>query len=304
MPRVLIVDDDKTQLELLQDALGGENLEIVVATNASETFEAIYRQIPDLIILDIGLPGEDGFGILQSIRVEPRYDAVPVIIYSASHDVDSKIKALDLGAVKYLEKPLHAKEMMAHVRAIMRFKLKQDQTFEEYKRLSELSLIDPLTGAYNRRALDTFLKSRLSESSRHGIPVSCVMFDIDHFKEVNDSHGHHVGDIVLKDISDLVRGLCRQEDALIRYGGEEYLVILFHTPREGAEIFGERVRECVADHLFKSGDLEITITISGGIASQPEDKLADDSEAMIKLADQRLYSAKRGGRNLVISSDA
>ena len=91
MPRVLIVDDDKAQLLLMQDALGGENLEIVSATNASETFEAIYRQIPDLIILDIGLPGEHGFDILRSIRVEPRYDAVPVVIYSASHDTDSKV---------------------------------------------------------------------------------------------------------------------------------------------------------------------------------------------------------------------
>ena len=262
MPRVLIVDDDNAQLLLLQEALSSENLEIILASDARKTFEAIYRQIPDLIILDIGLSGEDGFDILRSIRVEPSYDTVPVVIYSASHDIDSKTQALDLGAVEFLEKPLHTRELAAHVRAVLRFKLKQDQIFEEYKRLSELSLTDPLTGAYNRRALDTFLKSRLSESSRHGIPVSCIMFDIDHFKNVNDSHGHHVGDIVLKDISELVRGLCRQEDALIRYGGEEYLVILFHTPREGAEIFGERVRECVAEHDFKSGDLEIKITIS------------------------------------------
>ena len=304
MPRVLIVDDDKEQLQLMQDGLASENMEVVFATDARETFEAIYRQIPDLIILDIGLEEVDGFDILRSIRVEPRYDAVPVIIFSADHDSESKIKALDLGAVKYLEKPLHLKEMSAHIRAVLRFKLKQDQTFEEYKRLSELTLIDPLTGAYNRRALDTFLKSRLSESSRHGIPVSCVMFDIDHFKNVNDSHGHHVGDIVLRDISDLVRGLCRQEDALIRYGGEEYLVILFHTPRDGAEIFGERVRECVTEHKFTSGDLQIAITVSGGIASQPEDEIDADPEAMIKLADQRLYTAKRNGRDQVISTGA
>ncbi len=303
MPRVLIVDDDNAQLLLLQEALSSENLEIILASDARKTFEAIYRQIPDLIILDIGLSGEDGFDILRSIRVEPSYDTVPVVIYSASHDIDSKTQALDLGAVEFLEKPLHTRELAAHVRAVLRFKLKQDQIFEEYKRLSELSLTDPLTGAYNRRALDTFLKSRLSESSRHGIPVSCIMFDIDHFKNVNDSHGHHVGDIVLKGISELVRGLCRQEDALIRYGGEEYLVILFHTPREGAEIFGERVRECVAEHDFKSGDLEIKITISGGIASQPEDDLPVDPEAMIKLADQRLYTAKRNGRDQVVSSD-
>jgi two-component system KDP operon response regulator KdpE len=156
VPRVLIVNDDKTQLRLMQGGLARENMEVDFARDARETFEAIYRQIPNLIILDLGLSDVDGLEILRSIRVEPRYDPV-VIIFSADHDSESKIKALDLGAVKYLEKPLHIKEISAHIRAILRFKLKQNQTFEEYKRLSELSLIDPLTGAYNRRALDTFL---------------------------------------------------------------------------------------------------------------------------------------------------
>jgi diguanylate cyclase (GGDEF)-like protein len=300
MPKVLIVVDDRAQFLLIQNFLDGEKLELVAAKDARETFEAIYQQMPDLIIVDIDLQGEDGFDILRSIRVESRYDAIPIVVYSSQNDTDTKTRALDLGALEYLKKPLTSKELAAHVRAILRFKLKQDQIFEEYKRLSELSLTDPLTGAYNRRALDTFLKSRLSESSRHGIPVSCVMFDIDHFKDVNDTHGHQVGDVVIKDISDLVRSLCRQEDALIRYGGEEYLVILFHTPRDGAVIFGERVRESVSEHAFHSGELKITI--SGGIASLPEDEIPSDPEAMINLADQRLYTAKRKGRDQIVSS--
>ena len=300
MPKVLIVVDDRAQFLLIQNFLDGEKLELVAPKDARETFEAIYQQMPDLIIVDIDLQGEDGFDILRSIRVESRYDAIPIVVYSSQNDTDTKTRALDLGALEYLKKPLTSKELAAHVRAILRFKLKQDQIFEEYKRLSELSLTDPLTGAYNRRALDTFLKSRLSESSRHGIPVSCVMFDIDHFKDVNDTHGHQVGDVVIKDISDLVRSLCRQEDALIRYGGEEYLVILFHTPRDGAVIFGERVRESVSEHAFHSGELKITI--SGGIASLPEDEIPSDPEAMINLADQRLYTAKRKGRDQIVSS--
>ena len=300
MPKVLIVVDDRAQFLLIQNFLDGEKLELVAAKDARETFEAIYQQMPDLIIVDIDLQGEDGFDILRSIRVEPRYDAIPIVVYSSQNDTDTKTRALDLGALEYLKKPLTSKELAAHVRAILRFKLKQDQIFEEYKRLSELSLTDPLTGAYNRRALDTFLKSRLSESSRHGIPVSCVMFDIDHFKDVNDTHGHQVGDVVIKDISDLVRSLCRQEDALIRYGGEEYLVILFHTPRDGAVIFGERVRESVSEHAFHSGELKITI--SGGIASLPEAEIPSDPAAMINLADQRLYTAKRKGRAQIVSS--
>ena len=301
MPRVLIVDDDEEQLLLIQETLGSENLEIVVAQNAKDTFEAIYRQIPDLIILDIGLTGEDGFDILRSIRVEPQYDAVPIVIYSASHDIESKTKALDLGAVEYLEKPLHTKELAAHVRAILRFKLKQDQSIEEYKRLSELSLTDPLTGAYNRRALDTFLKARLSESTRHGIPcrASCSTSIISRTSTTR---------MAIKSAMSCSR---TYRTWFAAFAGrrtrlsdmEVKSIILFHTPRDDAEIFGERVRESVAEHEFRSGDLLMRITISGGIASKPEDDLPGEPEAMIRLADRRLYTAKRNGRDQVVSSD-
>ncbi|MCH8135827.1 MAG: GGDEF domain-containing protein [Proteobacteria bacterium] len=163
--------------------------------------------------------------------------------------------------------------------------------------------LDALTSIYNRGAFDTTVSRCLNMFFVLNQPISLIMIDVDNFKNINDSHGHHVGDVVLKDISDLVRGLCRQEDALIRYGGEEYLVILFHTPREGAEIFSERVRECVAEHKFRSGDLLMKVTISGGIASKPEDDLPAEPEAMIRLADQRLYIAKRRGRNQIVSFD-
>ncbi len=298
MPSLLIVDDDTAQLTLLKTALRGENLDIETATNGQDAFELLSRRIPDLILLDIALPDEHGFDVLRSIRVEPRYDAVPVVFISATDEVDTRVRGLDLGAVEFLVKPFHPKELAARVRALVRQKLKLDQIFEEYKRLSELSLTDPLTGAYNRRALDPFLKARLAESSRHDIPVSCLMFDIDHFKDVND--GHDAGDLVLKEVTHLVRVLCRQEDAVIRYGGEEFLIMLLHTSREGAAIFGERLRENVESHEFRVDGGSVKITISAGISSHPEDVDAADPERMIKRADDRLYEAKRAGRNNVV----
>ncbi len=223
------------------------------------------------------------------------------MVLSADDETETKVRGLDLGAAEFLVKPVHPKELAARVRALLRLKLKQDQIYAEYKRLSELSLTDPLTGAYNRRALDTFLKARLSESARHQVPVSCVMFDLDHFKEVNDTHGHDTGDVVLREISELIRALFRQEDALIRYGGEEFLVILLHTSKDGAKVFSERLRRKVAEHIFKPDSAKIRITLSGGVAAHPDDPETGRPEQMIKLADERLYRAKSAGRNCVIA---
>lgn len=234
--------------------------------------------------------------MLRSIRVDPRCNAVPVVFISATDEVDVQIKGLDLGAVKFLVKPINTVELCARARAFLRQKLKLGQIFEEYKRLSELSLTDPPTGAYKPASLDTFLKSRMVEPSRHEIPFSCLMFDIDHFKDANDSHGHDAGDRVL--VESLVRLLCRQEDAVIRYGGEECLIMLHHTPKEGAATFGERLQQHVEDYDFNANGIDIKI--SAGISSHPEDVDAADPERMFKLADDHLYAVKNGGLNRVV----
>ncbi|MDP6041473.1 MAG: diguanylate cyclase, partial [Candidatus Latescibacteria bacterium] len=142
-------------------------------------------------------------------------------------------------------KPIHPQELAARIRALIRQKKRHDELLSEYKRLSELSLTDPLTGAYNRRALASIMRARISEAHRHEVPFSCIMFDLDHFKEVNDTHGHDTGDLVLKEVA-----VYRQEDAIIRYGGEEFLAVLQHTSREGARTFSERLRAEVASRVF------------------------------------------------------
>ena len=126
------------------------------------------------------------------------------------------------------------------------------------------------------------------------------MFDLDHFKDVNDNHGHDIGDLVLKEVAALTLSLCRREDALIRYGGEEFLAILFHTSREGARTFSERLRSEVASRVFNQEQAPVRITLSAGIASHPEDEEHNEPEDMITLADQRLYMAKGAGRNRVV----
>lgn len=300
--RILLVDDETAIHGFVKHALAQESCTLDTALDAAETFKKLEQSVlPDLVILDLGLPGTDGHSVLKSIRAERRFDGMPVVLMSAQDDVESKVLGLDMGASEYLVKPIAPQELAARVRAQIRQKLKHDEVLAEYQHLATLSLTDPLTGAYNRRAMDRLLKARLAESARYKIPISCLMFDLDHFKLVNDEYGHGVGDTVLKEIAMLP--VFRQEDALIRYGGEEFIVILFHTTREGAHIFGERLRTEVAAKPFNQDGHTIHITLSAGIATFPEDRMIKDVETILSLTDRRLYAAKRAGRNRVISRD-
>ena len=321
--RLLVIEDTTEIIDTIAQIIDLRWPEAsVLSTRLGQTgVELAKKENPNLIILDLGLPDIDGFQVLRQIR---RFSDVPVIILTVRGDDMDKIRGLDLGAVEYLVKPIPIRELAARVRALLRLKRRQDEIFARYQHLSELSLTDPLTGAYNRRALDQLLKARLAESTRYNIPVSCVMFDLDHFKQVNDTYGHATGDLVLREVSALTLSLFRQEDVLIRYGGEEFLVILFHTFKKGALAFAERLRTQVASHAFTWEGEPFRITLSAGIATYPEDseiegiapkcrdkitrEVFDHSmvimmETMIAVADRRLYAGKRAGRNQVIATD-
>jgi PleD family two-component response regulator len=213
--KILLVDDETSIHGFVKHALGEEPCIVDNALNAAEAFQKLEKSIPDLMILDVWLPGVDGHSILKSVRAERRYDDMSVVMMSAQDDLNSKVRGLDMGAADFLVKPIQPQELAARVRSFIRSKEKRDESLAEYQHLATLSLTDPLTGAYNRRAMDRLLKARLAESVRYKIPISCLMFDIDHFKLVNDEFGHGVGDRVLKEIALLP--IFRQEDALIRY---------------------------------------------------------------------------------------
>jgi len=300
MPRILLIDDDPALRMFVNATLKREGHEVEALPDATDILEHLDAISPDLLILDLTLPDISGYDVLKRIRKESRFDTIPIVLFSSHSDSKSKIKGLDLGAVDYLVKPIPPDELAARVRALIRQKKRQDELIAEYKRLSELSLTDPLTGAYNRRALNTFLRSRLAEATRHNTPFSCVMFDLDHFKEVNDTHGHDTGDLVLKEVAALTIALFRQEDALVRYGGEEFLAILQHTSKEGARTFAERLRSEIAGRTFNEDKDPLEITLSAGVASFPDDGGFEDPREMITLADRRLYTAKGSGRNRVV----
>ena len=303
MYRVLVVDNDSELRTFARNALRDEEFEVDTSSNAVEAYELLGKHHHAIMLLDLNLPRTDGYEVLRTVREERRYELMSIVVMSGSNDLETKIKSLDQGAIDFIAKPIHPQELAARIRALVRLRQRQDSILEEYQKLSELTLTDPLTGAYNRRAMESLLGARLSESLRYNIPISCVMVDIDHFKEVNDAHGHGVGDLVLREIAEVALAQTRQEDALIRYGGEEFLLILFHTTKEGAANFAERLRMQTENHIFIKDHQALKITLSAGTATHPEDVGATDVDSMIALADQRLYAAKRAGRNKVVSEE-
>lgn len=180
---------------------------------------------------------------------------------------------------------------------IFKFSLADEDERVAIDELYELGVHDPLTGAYNKRYLIERLEEEMSHSKRFEVPLSLVMIDIDHFKEINDTHGHLAGDYVLIKTAELLNSMCRKEDVLARYGGEEFLMILRNTDEEGAVVQAERIRKEIASASIISEGITIDITVSLGVAGIQGGPECEDHEKFIKEADQSLYSSKQQGRN-------
>lgn len=292
--RVLFVSTDDATAVQAQAALPDEMYGLTVAAPGVEALEQVFDAEGgcDLVLLDRRLvDGEEG--LLERFLDRARGHDIPLIVLGPDSGTSVWAPLLHAGASAYINLPLDTDGLAAQAAALLRTKDRLDQ-------LRDQAVIDQLTRIYNRRYLDEQLGARLGEAQRYTTPFSIGLLDIDHFKVVNDSHGHQVGDIVLAETAALVRRQMRKEDLVARYGGEEFAVMLPHTDRLGAAILAERVREAVAEHAYECGDgLSVSITVSLGVASFPLDEVKDAAE-LLRLADTRLYQAKSGGRNQTV----
>ena len=282
MTRVLIVDDYEKIREMLRLHLELASYEVSEAENGALALESIQAKVPDIVILDVMMPVMDGVETCRRIRNSGHHAALYVIMLTAKGDISDKVSGLDVGADTYLTKPVAPEELLAHVRVGVR-------TVEDRR----LALYDPLTELFNRRAFDTMLEREMAEWSRYGRPLSLVMLDLDHFKKVNDTHGHDAGDAVLKDLAELLRGTCRPSDLPCRWGGEEFVWLMPETNLADAQLAAERLRGAIESFDFQAIG---TMTASFGVTSAIED---DEAKHLIKRADQALYAAKEAGRNRV-----
>jgi len=288
---VLVIDDDPDIHRLLAVLLHPEQVELVHALSAEDGLAMARARTPDLVLLDMRMPDADGDEVCQLLKDDPRTAGAAVIMLSAADDTDTKVRCFDLGAVDYVTKPFQGPELQARVRAALR-------TQHYLALLAREARLDGLTGLWNRSYLDDALTRAVATHRRHGRPFCLAMVDVDHFKRLNDTHGHPFGDRVLQEIARALQAAVREADIVCRYGGEEFALLLADARRGEGEAACRRVHEHLARMRLHSGRERVSVTASVGLASSVGNLVAaDPCAAILEAADRALYAAKAGGRN-------
>lgn len=291
--KILIVEDGLVNLHILCSILE-HDYDLYTVMSAKEMWRVVEEINPHLILLDIILPDGNGFDILVDLKNKDEVRNIPVIVITGLDSDKDEEQGFLLGAVDYIKKPFNNAIVKARINTQIRL-VRQMQTIES------LSLIDPLTGAANRRAFENQLTYEWARAIREGTHLGLLMLDIDHFKNYNDSYGHPQGDVLLQNVAGLMKDtLKRSVDILCRYGGEEFVILLPGTDLSGAGIVAENVRKAVESLVVisEAHQKDTRVTVSIGVSSVQPD-ISDDLSAFIKLADERLYHAKRTGRNKI-----
>jgi two-component system cell cycle response regulator len=298
---VLVVDDDVVSRTVVERHLQKAGFKVVTAANGQNALELFDRHFFPIVLTDWMMPGIDGPQLCRLIREKQTDGYVFIILVTARDSKTDIVSGLESGADDYLTKPIHPAEMVARVKTGIRIlNLEQSlKTANEEIRL--LSITDPLTGCYNRGYLNEHFLFEIKRAQRYSRPLSVVLADIDHFKQVNDTYGHQVGDEVLKAFASCIQNEIRKKiDWVVRYGGEEFLIVLPETPNPGAFSMAERLRQAVAATSIRVADKTIKITASfGGACAACHNKSTENvtMDQLVNQADAQLYRAKNEGRN-------
>lgn len=301
---VLIVDDSPLIREKVIETLRGAQLfeNYFEANDGFNAIRALSREEVDMVICDVNMPHMDGFKLLEFIGREKKLEDVMVIMLSANRGVFDRIKGLESGAIDYMTKPFHPQELIVRVRILLKMKQLQNDLKAKIAELERVTIIDNLTGLYNQRYLYDTLVREYNRCERFNLKLSLIMIDIDNFKEVNDTYGHQRGDTVLREIGKLLQVTLRGYDFGVRYGGDEFIIVLSQNTIIGAHIVAERIRRIIeGSPMLRELNGGHCITASVGLATYPDDTTGG-YEDLIKKADNALYKAKGEGRNRVAYS--
>jgi len=296
--RVLIVDDNERQAQRMSAELAIEHRPIIEADSAKAHLTA--RGPVDLIIVNVAAKGFDGLRFAAGLRSDQATRHLPILAVFDPDDRPRAIKALEIGVNDLLPRPVDPQELAARARTQIKRKRYTDLLRNNLDHSLELAVTDQLTGLHNRRYMVGQLDALVTRAVKGGAPVACMMLDVDHFKKINDSFGHDVGDEVLREFAVRLASNVRAIDLPCRYGGEEFVVIMPDTEVQDAERIADRIRRHVGGSPFRvdSGSELLTVTISIGVAASLGE--TDSPEALLKRADEALYEAKAAGRNRVI----
>jgi diguanylate cyclase (GGDEF)-like protein len=289
--RLLVVDDEPANVQALYHALSGEH-QVLVATSGEQALVLAREKAPDAILLDVVLPGLDGFEVCRQLKADALTRDIPVLFVTSNDDHDAEADGLDCGAVDFITKPIHPRIVRARVRAHVTLKQQRDM-------LRGLAYVDGLTGLCNRRGFDERLITEWQRAQRSGQWLALALIDVDHFKRYNDHHGHQAGDDCLRAIAGaLVEAAWRPADLVARYGGEEFAAILPETPLDGTQAVAERleaqVRQLALPHGAPAAGPIVTVSLGAAVARGREGLSIAE---LLAIADRELYRAKAAGRS-------
>jgi two-component system cell cycle response regulator len=296
--RVLIIDDDEFARARISETLSSIAA-VEHAANCAQAWSLLARHT-DLVIASLSMRDSDALRFVSQCRANEAFRQLPLLLVADDRDLRRAARGLDLGANDYVTRPVDRNELLARTTTQVRRKRLQDRLEESYQRCIALALTDPLTGLYDRAYLNRHLDELLRRVHQDGINAAVLMFDIDHFKQVNDTHGHDAGDDVLRELAARTMNSVRSVDLVARHGGEEFVVVMPETDLTIASAVAERLRAAVAREAFtlRASGQKLSVTISIGVTTAAAD---DDRERILKRADIALYTAKNQGRNRVVS---
>jgi two-component system cell cycle response regulator len=291
-PKIVVVEDDPVTLRVVTKYLQDAGYQVFAFGNAADAIASVQINCPDFLVTDWHMKAMTGIELCQRLRALHLPHYVYTVLLTSSIEANGMVTSLEAGADDYLQKPVVREELLAILRAGARIRLMEQQ-------LKFVASHDALTGVPNRRSLFDALDKEWSRSERHGTSLACAMVDVDHFKSVNDNHGHLLGDTVLLTIAKRLVEACRDYDNVYRYGGEEFCIVLPDTSEEGAMLCAERCRAQIAATPITAGGISIPVTASFGVAVRSSEM--QTPVQMINAADHALLTAKSSGRNRVVA---
>jgi diguanylate cyclase (GGDEF)-like protein len=286
--QILLIDDSKPIHALVSSLLGDEPVTVHSAFDGEYGIALAASLKPDLILLDVEMPGMNGYETCRRLKANPDTASSTVVFLTSRSDTEDMVNGLNLGASDYVGKPFKLAELLSRVRAALR-------TSFLIRLLEETALVDSLTGLGNRGMFERRLAAEIGLRIRTGDPLSCILMDVDTFKNINDAHGHPFGDHVLTKIGETIMAICRVEDVACRYGGEEFIILAPRTSAEQAAQLAERMRSAIAAIPLYRQDEVVRVTCSFGVA----EAVGTYDRMMVERADQALYESKKAGRDRV-----
>jgi len=305
-PSILVIEDSKTHLKVIVQLLEEFGFTVLHAENEQDAFRIVKQKTPDLILLELSLPGIGGLEVCKLLRLDQDTGQIPIIILTQKKKIEDKIAAFGAGAQDYLTRPYHSEELKARIFSVLKmrervkFLEKEKQRLEEQmEALQTITSKDPLTNLLNRKQFLNQLKIEFTRSLRYNLPLTLCSMDIDQFRMVNYQFGESSGDIILSEVALLIIGNFREIDFFSRFDQDHFLACLPQSSAEDALIPVNRFQKEVSLMAFKSVPEECKVTISIGISSLPNANITDEFH-LLETASRALLQAKKGGRNQIV----